>query len=149
MRPTQTQGAGTDLTTLSKSAPTPPRVIAHKSRATRGELLVQPEAYREFRQQQELRDDAADESDLYTDTQAAHCSHKVLRCPSQKESRLSVLRAAFGYAHQQRVSQLRRRGGLGGGAGGADGRAGNAGGGGASGQQGKVAVADDGDACRL
>ena len=81
-------------------------MIAHKSASTRGELLVQPEAYREFQQQAKLNDDAAGMLDLYPGGE--RCSHKVLKCPSQQEGRLSVLRAAFKFAHEERTRSLRR-----------------------------------------
>lgn len=100
------QLAGTDLTTINKE-PTPPRVIAHKSRATRGELLVHPQAYKEFQQQAHLHEDAGAATELYPC--GSVCTHKFLKCPKQLASRMNELRAALGYAHEERQRERERR----------------------------------------
>jgi hypothetical protein len=93
------------LTTLLKDATQAPQVIAHKSSATRGELLVQPEAYKEFLQQAHLNDTATRVDELYAND--AGESMEVLRCPSMKRGRVSMLRAALGYAHKKCGSSRR------------------------------------------
>jgi hypothetical protein len=96
---------------MTKGAPTLPRVIAHKSSATRNELLVQPEAYFEFQQQAHLNEAAGDDQSLYPSCQP--CSHRVLGCPKQMANRLMVLRAAFGSAGQKTVQNSGRVSGSG------------------------------------
>jgi hypothetical protein len=96
--------AGTDLTTLNKQAPQAPRVIAHQSSATKGELLVAPAAYGEFQQQAALNDLARSASELYPPGAAA--GRSVLCCPKRKAGRLNLVRAAFAYAHQEGVCSV-------------------------------------------
>ena len=97
------------MTTMTKAEAPAPRVIAHRSAATRTELLVQPEAYGEFEQQKYINDEAAGEAELFACSHA--CPRNVLRCPRQKESRLTVLRAAFAFAEQERVRASKVAGG--------------------------------------
>lgn len=61
-----------------------------------GQLLVEPLAYKEFQQQASINSAATCAKQLYPRSLASTAS--VLRCPSQKKGRLSMLRAALGYA---------------------------------------------------
>lgn len=78
-----------------------PRVIAHKSPATRGEMLVNPQAYPEFVQQAQLQVDASGEAELYCDRSCAH--QAFMQCPLQHDKRVSVLRSAFGFAKERHL----------------------------------------------
>jgi hypothetical protein len=86
-----------------KGAMQRPRVIAHVSDATRGQLLVEPAAYSEFQQQWLLNDRATHAGELYPRT--FKCSRCVLKCPSQQSRRVSLLRAALGYAHRKQTGR--------------------------------------------
>lgn len=65
-------------------------------RFVQGQLLVEPLAYKEFQQQAKINSAAASVDQLYPPTLGSAPS--VLRCPSQKKGRVSMLRAALGHA---------------------------------------------------
>jgi hypothetical protein len=100
--------AGSELTTLNKDKPPPPRIIAHQSSATRGELLVNSQAYGEFEQQSGLNDKACCAAELYPDCEA-RCS--VMGCPKRKANRMKILQAAFAYAHVEGVCSAAKENG--------------------------------------
>lgn len=62
-----------------------------------GQLLVEPCAYKEFQQQASINSAACSADGLYPRTLVSTPS--VLRCPSQKKGRVSMLRAALGHAN--------------------------------------------------
>eukprot|EP00884_Botryococcus_braunii_P011681 jgi/Botrbrau1/20513/Bobra.145_2s0066.1 len=95
---------GSALTTFSKCmTDLSPVMIAHRSRATRGEMLVNPRAYDEFLQKKHIRDEATCRAELYPpgfDPQ----EHAV---PSSDEVHMSRLRAVLRAA--DRRDRLQRR----------------------------------------
>lgn len=88
--------AGCDLTTMTKDKTQRPKVIAHVSSATRGSLLVEPEAYAEFHQQVNVNIDARCDQELYHP--GVRHTNNVMCLPCSKEKRISILRAAFAHA---------------------------------------------------
>lgn len=87
-----------------------PKVIAHVSSATRGALLVEPQAYAEFHQQVHINVDAGCDQELYP--AGVRHSNNVMCLPCSKQKRVSILRAAFTYA-KDRQSKIRPTGGAG------------------------------------
>lgn len=91
--------AGSDLTTMMKPQTQRPKVVAHVSSATRGALLVEPQAFAEFKQQANLNINASCHQELYS--AGFENSSKVLNLPCNMDKRVSVLRKAFAYAYER------------------------------------------------
>lgn len=87
---------------MTKDKTQRPKVIAHVSSATRGALLVEPDAYEEFQQQVHVNTNAGCDQELYPP--GVRHSNNVMRLPCSKDRRIGILRASFAYA-KERQSQ--------------------------------------------
>lgn len=65
-------------------------------------MLVEPCAYQEFQQQATINSNAASVHELYHRTLTS--SQSILRCPSHKKGRVSMLRAALQHASNPQES---------------------------------------------
>jgi hypothetical protein len=77
--------------------------VASLGSIMQGQLLVEPCAYKEFQQHCEINADACGVHELYPRTLVSTTS--VLRCPSHKKARVSMLRAALGHADSVKNEQ--------------------------------------------
>ncbi|CAL8471980.1 g11522 [Coccomyxa elongata] len=98
---------GSALTTFNKgNVNLNPKVIAHRSSATRGEMLVNSRAYRQFCHKARINDSARCRGELFLDTHHHH--DKV---PVSHEEQMSTLRQVFQAAdrRERRERQQRRK----------------------------------------
>ncbi|KAK9832479.1 hypothetical protein WJX81_000145 [Elliptochloris bilobata] len=97
---------GAALTTFNKgNVNLSPKIIAHRSSATRHEMLVNPPAYEQFRHKQHINDHASCRRTLFTREGAAEQN-----VPTSDEESMSILRQVFRAADQRERQQRRQNG---------------------------------------